>query len=281
MLRPKKKKSGISWKYSSVHCWWRSSLTTPLISQILCIKCLQFYSALKHGTIYYVSGVCCSQVRQTDAASVQIYFVCIHCGKTLQRDFKTGWNISLISVIKITDEADYCSHQWCWINEGWTKGILRTETKDSDCSCTPALQVTHFTLYQTLCSGQILIKPPQTFQKSCSHFVLMRERSCFFTASPCCVSLSVHVCMPTIKRLMCKSQDCKMPQKHTREAACKISNEAFYHIMLWLCVRSEPSISENPHSYFNLFILFYMILLRQRKTFAGFQDDLTSGTQRK
>lgn len=136
-------------------------------------KYLQFYSALIQGTIYYVSGVCCSQVRQTEAASVQIYGVCIHCGKTLQRDFKTGWNISLISVIKITDEADYCSHHWCWINEGWTKGILRTGTEDSDRACTPAFQVTHFTLIQTLCSGQILMKPPQTFQKSCSHFVFV------------------------------------------------------------------------------------------------------------
>lgn len=199
------------------------------------------------GTIYYVTGVCCSRVRQTDAASVQISGVYIHCGKTLPRDFETGWNISPISVIKITNEADHCSHHWCWINEGWTKGILRTGSEDSDRACTSAFQVTHFTLIQTLCSGQTPMKPPQTFQKSCSQkksFVFMLKRSWFFTASPCCVSLSVHVCMQTIKRLMCKSQECKMPQKHTREAACKISNEAFYHIMLWLCV-CEREIGAN------------------------------------
>lgn len=177
-----------------------------------------------------------SQVRQKDAASVQIYGVCIYCGKTLPRDFKAGWNISLISVIKITDEADYCSHHWCWINEGWMKGILRTGTEDSDRACTPAFQVTYLTLIQTLCSGQIALKPPQTFQRSCNHFVFMFKRGCFYTAGPCCVSLSTHAWMPTVKQLMCKSEDCKMPQKHTREAACKISNEAFYHIMLWLCV---------------------------------------------
>lgn len=208
---------------------WRLLWCHKCLARSICNSPEPWYKAFISGSVLFSS-------------EASRRYICTHIRCAYTAVVKEWFSGLAGTAMKFPDGARYCWHQWWQVKEGWMHEILEERNQrlfPSDTLIAPA------PLLESKL-GQILMKTPRIpggKKTHCLFFPLQFPR---------------HVSLST--RANHKSAKCP---RNMREAACKISNEAFHQIMPWLraWVWSEPSIPENQLCS-SLIHRFYFILFK-------------------